>query len=71
MATKQMFARCEEHIKRIGLRNIRTNKLVTIDLDFFGIESLISEDELMKLSETEQRRHKRQDVAMGVVYGNA
>ncbi|MDX9703897.1 MAG: hypothetical protein RBU23_12770 [Candidatus Auribacterota bacterium] len=65
-----MYTKCEEAIKRIGFREVKTGKLVTIDLGFFGIESLVDETELMKLSESEQRRHKREDLALATVYAD-
>ena len=71
MATNQMYSRCEESIKALGIREIRSGKLVNIDLAFIGCESLVDESELVKLSESEQRRHKGEDMIMLLLYGNA
>jgi len=71
MATTQMYAKCEESIKTIGFREIKTRKLVSIDLHFLRIESLVDENELVKLSESEQLRHKLEDLAMATIYGCA
>lgn len=69
MATIRTIKYCEKEIARVGIRDIKTGKLTKIAFELFGIRDQLDDSEFMKLSETEQRRHRREDAQLIAVYG--